>query len=98
MDAAGLVRRKQPAVKEAERREAEAGIAWSEVVLSRARKEMAEVYPPPFVGLSCAFRGCSREDFTHHLAVDIGEAEIAAEVAPSEALVIQAKQMQNGGM
>ena len=40
----------------------------------------------------------SGEDFFHHLAEDIGEAEIAARVFVGELEVIDAEQVEHGGM
>ncbi len=40
----------------------------------------------------------SHQYLPHHLTVDIGEAKITAKVAPSETLVIEAEQVQNGGV
>ena len=40
----------------------------------------------------------SREDLPHHLAIDVGEAEIAPLVAPRELLVIKTEEVQDGGV
>ena len=40
----------------------------------------------------------SREDLPDHLAIDVGEAEIAPLVAPRELLVIKTEEVQDGGV
>src|SRR3954454_13583674 len=48
-------------------------------------------------GCSCA-RGRSGDDFVHHVALDVGEAEVAAGVAVGEALVVEAHELEDGGV
>jgi hypothetical protein len=39
-----------------------------------------------------------RQNLTHDAAVDVGEAVIAASVAPGEALVVEAQEVQHRGV
>ena len=50
-------------------------------------------------GLVAEVRGAwSRENFPHHLAIDIGEAEIATLVSPDQFLMVESQQVQDGGV
>ena len=48
--------------------------------------------------VSCVVASCSRQDLLHHLAFHIGEAEIAATVAIREPFVVEAEEVQHGGV
>jgi len=42
--------------------------------------------------------GALRDDFLHHMPVEVGEAEVAASVAEGELFVIEAELVEDDGM
>ena len=44
------------------------------------------------------FRSGLRQNWAHHFAGDVGEAEVAAGVAVGEAFVVEAQQVEHGGV